>query len=79
MRLVRGRKYGLIGRNGIGKTTLINSISKKEFDKFPKNVHVLQIEQEVDGDDISVLDHVLSCDKERNALLKEKADIEASD
>lgn len=47
LRLVRGRKYGLVGRNGIGKTTLINAISRKELEKFPHNVHILQVEQEV--------------------------------
>ncbi len=35
LKLVQGRKYGLVGRNGIGKTTLINAISRKELDKFP--------------------------------------------
>jgi ABC-type molybdenum transport system ATPase subunit/photorepair protein PhrA len=44
LRLVQGRKYGLIGRNGIGKTTLINAISRGEIDKFPKNIHILQVE-----------------------------------
>lgn len=44
LRLVRGRKYGLVGRNGIGKTTLINAICRKELDKLPKNLHILQVE-----------------------------------
>ena len=35
LRLVQGRKYGLVGRNGIGKTTLINAICRKEIDGFP--------------------------------------------
>ena len=35
LKIVQGRKYGLVGRNGIGKTTLINAISRKEIDKFP--------------------------------------------
>ena len=35
LRLVRGRKYGLVGRNGIGKTCLINAISRSEIEKFP--------------------------------------------
>jgi ATP-binding cassette, subfamily F, member 3 len=29
--LGRGRKYGLIGRNGIGKTTLLYAIIRREF------------------------------------------------
>jgi ATP-binding cassette subfamily F protein 3 len=71
LKLVRGRKYGLVGRNGIGKTCLINSICRHEIEKFPKNIHVLQVEQECPSDDTSVLDHILNCDVERSALLAE--------
>eukprot|EP00347_Sterkiella_histriomuscorum_P009134 403342390 len=71
LKIVQGRKYGLVGRNGIGKTTLINAISRREIDKFPQNLHILQVEQEVEADDISVLQHVLNCDVERNKLLNE--------
>lgn len=72
VRFTRGRKYGLVGRNGIGKTTLINALCRKEIDKMPMNLHILQVEQEVVGDDKSVLDHVLECDEERLDLLKEQ-------
>jgi len=71
VRLSRGRKYGLVGRNGIGKTTLINALCRKEIEKMPQNLHILQVEQEVVGDDVTVLDHVLGCDVERLELLKE--------
>lgn len=79
LRLSRGRKYGLVGRNGIGKTTLINAMCRRELDKFPQNLHILQVEQEIVGDDISVLDHVLNCDVERLKLLKEQAELAAKD
>ena len=51
LKLSRGRKYSLVGRNGIGKTTLINALCRKELDKCPQNLHILQVEQEVEGDD----------------------------
>lgn len=35
LRLVQGKKYGLVGRNGIGKTTLINAICRRELEKLP--------------------------------------------
>lgn len=35
VKLNRGRKYGMVGRNGTGKTTLINAICRKELDKMP--------------------------------------------
>ena len=75
LKLVRGRKYGLVGRNGIGKTCLINAISRGEIDKFPMGVHTLQVEQEVEGDDINVLQHIMNCDVERTNLLQEMDDL----
>lgn len=71
IKLVRGKKYGLIGRNGIGKTMMINSISRGEIEKFPTDIHMLQVEQEVVGDDETVLSHILACDVERTDLLEE--------
>jgi len=41
LKLTRGRKYGLVGRNGIGKTCLINAISRSEIEKFPQGLHIL--------------------------------------
>jgi len=44
LKLAYGWKYGLIGRNGIGKTTLLNHIARKDIDGFPKHLHVLHVE-----------------------------------
>jgi len=44
LRLTRGKKYGLVGKNGIGKTTLMNAMCRRELDKMPMNLHVLQVE-----------------------------------
>lgn len=71
LRLVQGTKYGLVGRNGIGKTCLIDAISRGEIEGFPEGIHSLQVEQEIEGDDMTVLQHILNCDVERVALLKE--------
>jgi len=70
-----GHKYGLVGRNGIGKTTLLSQIARKDFEKFPRHLQILLVEQEVQGGDISVLQNVLECDAERDALLKEEAEL----
>lgn len=75
VKFTRGRKYGLIGRNGTGKTTLINAICRKELNKMPQNLHILQVEQEIIGDDKSVLEHVLECDEERMNLLREQDEL----
>lgn len=36
LRLISGRKYGLIGRNGIGKTTLLKHIANFDIEGFPR-------------------------------------------
>lgn len=67
-----GRRYGLLGRNGLGKTTLLRMISEKQL-RIPSHISVLHVEQEVVGNDITALDSVLECDFVRNELLaKEK-------
>ena len=52
---------------------------RREINKMPYNLHILQVEQEIVGDDKCVLDHVLDCDVERLALLKEQVDLANAD
>jgi len=44
LKIPYGRKYGLVGRNGIGKTCLMNSLANYDFDKLPKYIHILLVE-----------------------------------
>lgn len=66
----QGVHYGLIGANGIGKTTLLKRIGYKKLVGFPANVRVLYVEQ-LEGRDTSqrVIDMVLSRDERRQKLL----------
>uniref|UniRef100_A0A803L585 ABC transporter domain-containing protein n=1 Tax=Chenopodium quinoa TaxID=63459 RepID=A0A803L585_CHEQI len=68
-----GRHYGLIGRNGTGKTTFLRHLALKAIDGIPKNCQILHVEQEVVGDDTTALQCVLNSDIERNQLLQEEA------
>lgn len=71
--LVCGRRYGLVGRNGLGKTTLLRMISSGQL-HIPSHISVLHVEQEVTGDDTTALDSVLQCDTARQTLIdREKA------
>ncbi|KAF1762551.1 hypothetical protein GCK72_010813 [Caenorhabditis remanei] len=63
-----GRRYGLVGRNGIGKTTLLKMISSQQL-KIPSGISMLSVEQEVEGDDTLVLDAVLMSDTKRQYLI----------
>jgi len=69
--LIFGRRYGLVGRNGIGKTTLIKMLSRREL-FVPSHISILCVEQEVRGDETQVLQSVLECDTERENLLEEE-------
>ena len=72
LKLSFGRVYGVIGRNGIGKTTLLNFIVRKSLPRFPKGVQVVHVEQEVEGTDKSILNEVVDCDIERLELIEEE-------
>lgn len=69
--LAYGRKYGLVGRNGTGKTTFLRAFAAMEISGVPWNCQVLHVEQEIAGDDTCVIDAVLQCDQERLELLEE--------
>ncbi|CAK9868000.1 unnamed protein product [Sphagnum jensenii] len=71
--LAYGRRYGLVGRNGTGKTTFLKQMALHAIDGIPQNCQILHVEQEVVGDDTSVLQCVLSSDVERTQLLAEEA------
>jgi len=74
--LTYGRKYGLIGQNGAGKSTLLHHISGYLFPDFPKHLHVMHVEQEIEGDDTKVVDFVLNSDKELQMLLTKQKRLE---
>ncbi|KAF8071383.1 ABCF3 [Scenedesmus sp. PABB004] len=76
--LAAGRRYGLIGRNGTGKTTFLRALAGGEIKGLPPGCQVLHVEQEVTGDDTTVLQAVLECDSERAELLAEEARLMAT-
>ena len=64
-----GQKYGLLGPNGHGKTTLLKMMACGEL-KIPPGIDMLMVEQECAADDTKAIDAVLSADKQRTKLLK---------
>lgn len=42
---VDGRRYGFVGKNGTGKSTLLNAIAFYKLEDFPKHIRVLIVEQ----------------------------------
>ena len=67
--LVDGHRYGFVGKNGTGKSCLLNAIAKCKLEDFPKYIRVLIVEQEARGTNETVLNTVLRSDDLREALL----------
>ncbi|XP_038063471.1 ATP-binding cassette sub-family F member 1-like [Patiria miniata] len=72
--IAQGRRYGLVGPNGMGKTTLLNHIATRAL-AIPPNIDVLLCEQEVKADETPAFEAVLNSDKKRLALLKEEKEL----
>lgn len=70
LKIPYGSHCGLVGRNGLGKTTLLKHIGERLLPIHP-DMDVLYVEQEVSADDVTVLDTVLSANVERWDLIKE--------
>ena len=51
IRFERGHRYGLIGQNGTGKTTLLNRLAAKDINGFPQELRTWYIRHEVLCDD----------------------------
>lgn len=71
-----GRRAGLIGRNGVGKSTLLRNMALREI-PIPTQISILYVEQEIVGDDTSAIDSVLKADVWREKLMQEEAQLNA--
>ncbi|KAL7068568.1 ABC transporter family protein [Cryptosporidium serpentis] len=76
LKLSLKHKYGLIGRNGIGKSTLLTYIVRREIPNIPIDVSIASVEQELHfKENENVIECVLSIDIERSSLLKEEKEL----
>lgn len=64
LRLKRGHRYGLCGRNGTGKSTLMRAITNGQVEGFPSpdEVRTFYVEHDIDGSeaDTSVLEFIVA-------------------
>lgn len=67
MRLKRGRRYGLCGKNGTGKSTLMKAITNGQVEGFPSpdEVRTFYVEHDIDGSEAetSILTFIVSDDR----------------
>ena len=70
-----GEHYGLIGKNGIGKTSLLNAIINRQL-KIPDRLDMIYVKQEEPESDTVVLDALLSSDPVMFAKSKRLTELE---
>ncbi|XP_065740975.1 ATP-binding cassette sub-family F member 1 isoform X2 [Phocoena phocoena] len=73
--IVASRRYGLVGPNGKGKTTLLKHIANRAL-SIPPNIDVLLCEQEVVADETPAVQAVLRADTKRLKLLEEERQLQ---
>lgn len=82
LRLLHKHRYGLIGRNGVGKSTLMRRIYSGTLPGFPPHLRVAQVMQELpmaDPDsDITPVQYCIDNDPQRRAILQKIDEIEGS-
>ncbi len=76
LHISNGRRYGLVGPNGMGKTTLLKHIANRQL-AIPPNIDVLLCEQEVQADEKTALEILLISDKKRLSLIEEQKRLES--
>ncbi|KAL7790430.1 P-loop containing nucleoside triphosphate hydrolase protein [Trichoderma ceciliae] len=74
--LAYGHRYGLVGNNGVGKSTLLRALSRREV-AIPTHISILHVEQEIMGDDTPAIQAVLDADVWRKVLLREQEELVA--
>ncbi|OAQ96508.1 hypothetical protein LLEC1_01769 [Akanthomyces lecanii] len=72
--LAYGHRYGLVGNNGVGKSTLLRALSRREV-AIPTHISILHVEQELTGDDTPAIQAVLDADVWRKVLMREQDEL----
>jgi len=75
IKLNYGERYGIVGRNGVGKSTLLRRMAKKAIQGYPSFLRTLHVKQEVVGTENTVLSTVVAADVERQRLLEREQQI----
>nr|QNH67898.1 ATP-binding cassette transporter subfamily F member 2 [Brachionus rotundiformis] len=70
LELNMGRRYGIIGLNGSGKSTILTAIAKKEI-PIPEHVDIYHLSREIPATNKTAIEAVLEADEEIEKLEQE--------
>ncbi|KAF5393463.1 hypothetical protein D9757_000474 [Collybiopsis confluens] len=89
LKLSSGVRYALVGRNGVGKSTLLRAIGEKLIPGIPLGMRIVVLQQSYDkiddihtidriseAEDISVMDFVISSDHQRMEALRRQKQLQ---
>lgn len=68
--LNNGRRYGLIGLNGCGKSSLMSALGNREL-PIPDHIDIFHLQREMPPSDKTAMECVMEADAERHRLEKE--------
>jgi ATP-binding cassette subfamily F protein 1 len=71
-----GQKYGLIGKNGLGKTTLLKHLYQRRF-PTSNSLNIIYVEQEIQASKLNPVDVILSNNEERFKIIQKIKKLEA--
>lgn len=78
MDIVKGHRYGLLGRNGVGKSTLLRQLANNTVPGLPQSMRILLVQQQIQGrSDQTALEALMEADTDRVELLQEQEKVEA--
>ncbi|WVR04530.1 hypothetical protein IAU60_001536 [Kwoniella sp. DSM 27419] len=68
-----GQRYGLLGENGSGKSTFLQSIADRDVE-IPEHIDIYLVSGAVEPSDVNALDYIVSSAKEKVARLEKLAE-----
>ena len=79
LKLCPGQRYGFVGRNGSGKSSLFRAMASRRIPGYPPNCVTLLVDQEDVGDERTAVETVLAAHQELSDVLEEESALQAGE
>ncbi|CAE6432293.1 unnamed protein product [Rhizoctonia solani] len=74
-----GQRYGLMGENGSGKSTFLQSLAERDIE-IPEHIDIYLVRGEAEPSDVNAVDYIIASAKDKVARLeKQIEDLSAAD